>query len=235
MNIDTIPRYNVFSCLRIADKKKLRFCREEENSYFVFLPRSRSKGWRFTKEDFLKKYDPKIPTPEEEDAAWRKRMRKAVRLMKASNLWAPIRKVFENLLNVSMEDYREMKKIYLDYDLTQEGRKQKLLAFREKYPFLFNEDGYISTTDYFYEVSECRLKPMYFGKFDNLRIKEEIDASLRNQTFYMTGRIPVNYDVSFEYQPKYQRAWYSEEYRNCGNGYYYLALDHNTALFYEKD
>lgn len=31
------------------------------------------------------------------------------------------------------------------------------------------------------------------------------------------------------------KAWYSEEYRGCGNGYYYLLLDETYAMFCEKD
>ena len=49
----------------------------------------------------------------------------------------------------------------------------------------------------------------------------------------MFGR--SSYDVSFSYDPKLQHAWYSEEYKNCGNGHYYLALDETHALFYEDD
>jgi len=31
------------------------------------------------------------------------------------------------------------------------------------------------------------------------------------------------------------RAWFSSEYRGCGNGDYYLLLNPKTAIFYEKD
>ena len=30
-------------------------------------------------------------------------------------------------------------------------------------------------------------------------------------------------------------AWYSEEYRRCGNGHYYLMFDATHAIFYEDD
>lgn len=43
------------------------------------------------------------------------------------------------------------------------------------------------------------------------------------------------YDVSFSYDPEKKKAWYSEEYRGCGNGYYYIALNRTHALFVEKD
>ena len=40
---------------------------------------------------------------------------------------------------------------------------------------------------------------------------------------------------TFEYKADKNKAWYSEEYRGCGNGHYYIAIDENTALFIEND
>ena len=31
------------------------------------------------------------------------------------------------------------------------------------------------------------------------------------------------------------RGWYSEEYKNCGNGHYYLLIDAKHAIFCEND
>jgi hypothetical protein len=134
---------------------------------------------------------------------------------------------------MDFKDWKDMKTIYyLDrYD-------PKLLQYKQKYPFLFTMDDHGNTiVDYVYfsPLAECHLKSMYFGKRDNNIEKETIKKHLINQTNYYTGRIPVNYDVSFEYNAKAQKAWYSEEYRNCGNGHYYIALDHNTALYIEDD
>ena len=56
---------------------------------------------------------------------------------------------------------------------------------------------------------------------------------------YSSGRTDkwdkTSYDVSFQLKAKERKAWYSEEYRGCGNGHYYLALNHSCALFYEHD
>ena len=40
---------------------------------------------------------------------------------------------------------------------------------------------------------------------------------------------------TFEYEPDKNKAWYSEEYRGCGNGHYYIALNSSMALFCEND
>lgn len=58
---------------------------------------------------------------------------------------------------------------------------------------------------------------------------------MENKQAYDSGRYRTNYDVSFTYRPEKQKAWYSEEYKNCGNEHYYIALDANAALFVEDD
>ena len=52
-----------------------------------------------------------------------------------------------------------------------------------------------------------------------------------------SGRWVGNYDYSIELKVSdgNPRAWYSEEYHNCGNGYYYLLLDDKHVSFKEKD
>ena len=57
-------------------------------------------------------------------------------------------------------------------------------------------------------------------------LKNNLNYSIENR---------VNYDVSYEYNAETKKAWYSEEYINCGNGHYYLAIDENTAIFCEND
>lgn len=75
---------------------------------------------------------------------------------------------------------------------------------------------------------------MYFGKFDNETEKQTIKEKIQNNENYSTWH-RTNYDTSFEYNAEKKMAWYSEEYKNCGNGHYYFALDNSTALFCEND
>ena len=47
-----------------------------------------------------------------------------------------------------------------------------------------------------------------------------------------------NYDNSLEVkfnEDGIGRAWYSEEFKGCGNGHYYLLFDYKHAIFYEDD
>lgn len=50
-----------------------------------------------------------------------------------------------------------------------------------------------------------------------------------------TANSRTSYDVSFSFNAQARQASYAEEFRNCGNGHYYLALDSTHALFYEDD
>lgn len=108
---------------------------------------------------------------------------------------------------------------------------------KDKYSFMIktneNNEEYIDT-DYIWELSECKLKSMYFGKFDNETEKQTIKEKIQNNENYSTWH-RTNYDTSFEYNAEKKMAWYSEEYKNCGNGHYYFALDNSTALFCEND
>ena len=110
-------------------------------------------------------------------------------------------------------------------------------SVKAKYPFMIRADENGKEhiiTDYIWELSDCTLKSMYFGKWDNTTIKDNIRRALAEKKKHSES-VTVNYDVSFEYNPELKKAWYSEEYRNCGNGHYYLALSENTAVFAEND
>jgi hypothetical protein len=84
------------------------------------------------------------------------------------------------------------------------------------------------------------VKKMRFTRWGNDEIlkslAERIAKAKVGERVTEHGR--TSYDVSFEYKETeegYKLGWYSEEYRNCGNGHYYLALDATHAVYYEKD
>lgn len=95
------------------------------------------------------------------------------------------------------------------------------------------KNGY-ENRDKAYAIYEFDTKAMYFGKMWNETEKEQIAEVLANKEKYSV-RHQAGYDVSFSYNPKLNKAWYSEEYRGCGNGHYYIAIDATTALYVEDD
>jgi hypothetical protein len=48
-------------------------------------------------------------------------------------------------------------------------------------------------------------------------------------------RLTKRWTYDYSIHITWNKWWYSREYRWCWNWYYYLMLDHETALFYEKD
>jgi len=62
------------------------------------------------------------------------------------------------------------------------------------------------------------------------------DAIINGKTYY--HKWTKGYDNSIEVKlcdDGIKRAWYSCEYRHCGNGHYYLLFDATHAIYYEDD
>lgn len=215
-------------CKENKTGKIYRFMQEDADTFFVYAPHSKRMGWRISSETFYDKFTPVVSDLSEEDK-WHRRLRKAVKILDKSGLWPDIKEKFSQLLTVKYADREKIKEIFWN-------RTADYGEWIEKYPFMFSKTAgkYELNTGYIFELSECRLKSMYFGKYDNTREKEKIAACIRDKQKHSCW-YTVNYDVSFEYDPDRNAAWYSEEYRGCGNGHYYLALNHSTALFCEDD
>ena len=64
----------------------------------------------------------------------------------------------------------------------------------------------------------------------------EVAECIKNGTNF-SRRWENGYDNSVEIANRdgEKLAWYSEEYRGCGNGHYYLMFDATHAIFYEDD
>lgn len=232
-----MDEYTKFTAVDILSGKRVRCMKEGGENVFVFGYRKKRYGRRYLSFDsFLLKYTD-LKLDEDTDESWKKRLKKASRKLETSGLWPEYLEVINNLQRMTLE---ELKAFRNDYWAIPYGKSlyPALSLWKEKYPFLISktESGteYVNSV-YLYTVSECRMKSMYFGRLLNKREKETIKQYLAEKRDYSSGRIQVGYDVSFEYKADANKAWYSEEYRGCGNGHYYIALDHTTALFIEND
>ena len=79
-----------------------------------------------------------------------------------------------------------------------------------------------------------------FGKGYTEIIRNELRDAIKANRHYSSGRYYfMGRDVSISFEPdkteKGYNCWYQREYKNCGNGDYYLALDDKHVLFIEKD
>ncbi len=203
---------------------------ENDGNIFVYAPKKKRYGWRYREEMFLQFFTPLLPN--DENAQWKKRLKRAVKICRESGLWAELAVVWDNLYKYVTLD--EKQKIY---DMSWDKREEAIAYCKDHYPFMIktDKDGneYLDT-DYIWELSRCELKSMYFG-YNNAEEKEQIRKAISEHRQYTIPRIRTNYDVSFSYNPESNRAFYSEEYKDCGNGHYYIALNHSTAVFCEDD
>ncbi len=218
---------------------KLRFMREDDNTVFVFARGSKSRGFRRDNDTFIKYYD-----AEDYDAIKDKRnkkfyadLKKASNKLQMSGLWDDYKEVLDNLLTVDPADKDDIVELWLN-SVNNRSNTAYYDDYAEKYPFMFskNKEG-VYKADYTYldlmNRKKLGLKSMYFGKSTKDE-KIEIKCAIEDRRPYST-RARTSYDVSFDYDPGKGKAWYSEEYKDCGNGHYYIALDESTALFIEND
>lgn len=207
-------------------------CMIEEGTVFVFNKGSRSYGKRFSDVEFCSYFAPKAVKKVDANVQWHKALARIVARLEKSGLWPEICEVMQNLIKVDYTVYKQLYAVYWGINATWTTETR---GYVEQYPFFKGESRNGLNSSYFSEMFyKLKTKSMYFGDY-NSRCKEEIARALAAHRSYNTGRITCSYDVSFEYDADRNKAWYSEEYRGCGNGHYYIALDASMALFCEDD
>ena len=185
-------------------------------------------------------------TEKTENEKWVRSWTNVLNRLEKSGLWEEVASDVRIALDVG---YDKMKQAYTQYwerhdykNLTEEDKTnaEKIKKIDERLVG-YREDGtvYADTSIIWYMSKTAKVKKMHFGrKWLNDKELADIANALENKqpiTVGTDGRITNGYDVSYNYQPEDNKAWYSEEYRGCGNGHYYLALDATHALFYEDD
>ena len=234
---EALSLYEKFECKDIFGKK-YRAVKEYGDTVFVYAPKMHRRGWRFRTEEFFKKYSVIEAKPKDKNATWHRRIDRAIKCLEKSGLWTEKLPYLENLSKMTWEDKEAMNKLYWEMAYPRNFNTPEWSIWFAKYPFLKsvdNDGNPFLETVFLWEMSDVRLKSMHFGKGCNDYYKAEIQEALDHKKKYTAYRVPASYDITFEYRPDINRAWYSEEYRGCGNGYYYIALDNNTAWFLEKD
>lgn len=214
-----------------ADGTIVRMAKGRDGTFFEYAKGKKNRGWYISREEAGRRYT-LIDTPEKQEEDRKKTIRRAIKCLKKSGLWPEMVPIFENLLTVPLEKIRVFKRYGWEYNSRfkkdlPEDKKKEVEAIISEFPFLKNGD-YLS--DF---IGPFKLKSMYFGAC-NKQEKEQIKKHLEEKKDY-SGYGYTSYDVSFTYNAEKKKAWYSEEYRGCGNGHYYIALDENTALWMEDD
>ena len=176
---------------------------------------------------------------------WEKSWRRAADLLAASGLWPDILADIKTGLDIGYDKIQAARAA--DCLEKNDGRTyEQLQAARAAAVAAIDSRLNGNTWFLWHMAGPAKIKAMYFGKYQQAGAKEQIIRALVTGTpCRVSGR--ASYDISFEYVPAGQDregkgtpgtiacAWYSEEYKGCGNGHYYLALNGASALFYEDD
>jgi hypothetical protein len=173
---------------------------------------------------------------------WEKQIKRLIHILNDSGLWQHWKKYAEIALDIG---YDNMKKAHelswqhfedLSYGQQELKRAENVKQIDSRLVGTNEEGKTYMVNEIIWNFSHIpKIKKMYFGKYQNESILNEISNAIDNNKEYNTGTIRAGYDVSFSYNPESKKAWYSEEFKDCGNGHYYLALSKTHAIHYEDD
>ena len=157
-----------------------------------------------------------------------KRATDGLKMLTESGLWSDIKQSIEHFFALTESEQRE-----LVNDIMTDSYE---LFYKEVY----KENGKYSWV-HGYQVFESFVrktcwKSIAWHKWERERMSAEVADCIKNGREF-SRRWENGYDNSVEIANRNgeKLAWYSEEYRNCGNGWYYLMFDATHAIFYEKD
>lgn len=234
----------VYLVLASGDKRKHRLGKTADGEIMYMAPGKRSRGY------YLSRYYTDAENPVVDIVAinknldiekkWAHSIDKAIKLLEASKLWP------DNLrdLRVARQiGYTKLQAANTAYwakyveDYTANGLEviKHIKEIDTRLIKIDPKDGreYVDTNIVWYYDNPLKIKKMSFGKYQTAnRLQEIKEALVKKEKIHVSG--DNGYDVSFEYDGT-DKAWYSEEYRGCGNGHYYLALNDSYAVFYEDD
>ncbi|MFA5395085.1 MAG: hypothetical protein WC346_03610 [Methanogenium sp.] len=240
--------FNFYYMQSIRGEDGIEHIRKEKARYFVtqdgriarYARRLHKRGYAIDDLSRIIVEDKKrIKTPEQK---WNESWFKVSKRLEKSGLYEDLLKNVHLGLEIGYEKIQLAYNLYweddknLSYVENQKRRDEEIKNLDERLLI----DSHPNTEIIWYMKYPAKVKKMNFGKprwDDGSTNKEKLQliakALKEKKEVSVGGR--NGYDISFSYNPKINKAWYSEEYRGCGNGHYYLALDATHALFYEDD
>lgn len=146
-------------------------------------------------------------------------VKKANAYLLKSGLWKSLRADFDVLLSTERNVLENI--INEGYDAFK--------AFR-------SEHNLFMSYDLFFNLFYTGIKTMRFNRYERDYYINLAKKAIEEKTDFRASW-ECGYDNKFEILNECEelRAWYSEEYRGCLNGYYYLLIDEKHVLFIEKD
>lgn len=143
-----------------------------------------------------------------------------IKYLDASGAWADMKENFTKFLNIPDEDIAIAISSY-------ENRREILKKYNIDTIFV----------DCLKRTASIGIKSINYDKYDREECRNRYKEMIANNQKF-SKRWRNGYDNSFSGElgsDGEYRLWYSEEYKGCGNGHYYYALDERHAIFGEDD
>ena len=153
----------------------------------------------------------------------RKFLVKVAVALKKSGLWQDIRKDFEAL--ILLDDATLEKFIYGPMDDAERKELATSIGLSDRMNLGFSDLA---------DTINKGLKKINYSPY--YAYESQFKNAIENhQDFDARWRKGYDNSISCKTIGGQNCAWYSEEYKNCGNGHYYLAINGTHAIFYEND
>ena len=156
-----------------------------------------------------------------------KRATDALKMLNESGLWGSIKECIEHFFELPETEQREL----VNDIITDSYEKFYKQTWGDgKYAWVRCHQVFCTFTN-----KRC-WKSIAWHKWERERMSAEVTECIKNGTEFHR-RWENGYDNTVEIASLNgeKLAWYSEEYRNCGNGHYYIMFDATHAIFYEND
>lgn len=187
--------------------------------------------YEYAEWESMKRYMPRPKNTDELKDMLHKRVlnraKKAIEMLSKSGMWNNIKDELEYFVSLPEAEQRELvvsvdTDSYNFYKMTFSGQKYSWV----NYHFLFEQ----------FVKDKC-WKSLAWRRYERSTYTAYLQKCIEDKTNY-SHRWVNGYDNSVELAMQKDgvfRGWYSEEYRGCGNGHYYLLLDATHAIHCEDD
>jgi len=216
-----------------GNKIRLRLFKSRDGDVCFYRKGSKKFGYRLSSLGNLIDIVP-VTSRKTTEQKWITGWKKARARLEKSGLWKELIDEIDIALEVGYEKMNEAYKKY--WEIQDENEKLSYIrAISEKLITKDSENKDCCKSSLIWHYAKLpKIEKMYFGKYRNDFILENIRKGLE-QKKKTSESAEAGYDVSFEYNPEANKAWFSKEFRGCGNGHYYLVLDATHVIFYEDD
>ena len=228
---------------------QLRLFISSDQDVCFFAKGSRSRGYRLNI-DKVESIEAKQKKEQDKYKTFHRNCEKAASLLRASGLWPEICKRMEVQAAMTEQNYNRLMTLWQEYDelynhreLTYDEMNRLQEEKRKEYEAYFTERGATGDWYHFRQLSENKqIVSIPYGKYnqyDRLRVEQALERARQAEGNFEqeTARWRGSYDFSVGVAKRDGNlmGWYSAEYKNCGNGHYYLLLDATHAIYSEDD